>query len=487
MPNSFLPGQILRSVFWSYLGTVLQRLLEPLLILVLAYYLTPDAFGLMAIAASVIALVRQLQTMGLGEALIQVREDADSAAHTIFWMNLGLGSVLFSLIFVSAPAVAEYFGDDRLLPILRVLSTLLLISAFETVQDAYLRRLFAFKKLMLRRLLPLVAQAVLTIALAHLGYAYWALVWGAVARGLISVLCLWWASPWRPVWRFEITVARRSLRFGGLVTLGTLQGWVLMQGDRLVAGRVLGIETVGIYDFGMNIANLVALIICEPIYAVCYPAFARVQQDREALIRQYHQFVRGLSALLLPACMALALLAPLGMSQSLDGKWAAAIPVVCVFAISPGIARLLNVNVMLYRAINRPDIEPWFNLAQLLFLIPAYGFGVQFGLLGLVLARASVGVVFWLPHVWVARRLLGCPPGFFWSAFSTPLAAALVMTAAMGLALWFWPSGGSPLLQICVVAGMGATTYSIVWSLLDPVAVSRVLAGGINLLGRKSP
>lgn len=478
--------QIAGSVKWSYIGTTLQRVCEPVLTIYLATLLTPDDFGVMAIAVSVMAFARQLQAMGLGRALIQAEEELPDVCDAVFWINVALGAFIFAILQATATFAGQIFQDPRVVSVLRVTAFAILILSLDCVQDAILRRNFQFKKLAIRRIIPLGVQALVSIALARMGFSYWALIWGTLARNVTAVLCLWAISPWRPRFSINWRVARRCLRFGGLVTLGTLQGWLLMGGDRLFAGRAFSSEMLGAYDFGANVVNLALIGLCEPVFSVSFAAFSRAQGDIELLRRTYAAFVHGLSALVLPVAVGMAVCAGVIIPWAFEGKWDAAIPVITIFAISPGIPRILNLNTGLYQATGRPDIQPRVNLLQLVYVVPAYIIGGKYGLLGFTLARASVGVVFWLPHVWLAWRVLGKPRRFFWGEFLRPAAAAGTMATAV-LTVDRHVIVLAPLLRITAMVITGVVTYLLAIALVDrPLARKALHVALANIPSRRA-
>lgn len=463
--------KILHSVKWSYIGISLQRVLEPLLILVLAKFLLPEDFGIMAIAAAIVAFGRQLQSLGLSAALIQAEEDVDDLCDAVFWLNLAGGLLLFIMLQWLAPSLSLFFKDERLVGVTRLLSFIFVIFPFDSVQEAILQREFAFKRLIKRRLFPLLAQAVVSISLALLGFSYWSLVWGVLVRSVMGVLTLWRISPWRPRFRFRWQIIKKKLGFGLMVTLGTLQGWMIIQGDRLFAGRAFSLAGLGAYDFGVNLVQLVGILLCEPVFRVAYVTFSRQQKDEHGIIKTYHDFVYGLSLMTLPAMVGLALSAPIAMPLLFKSKWNASIPVIGILALTSGLAKILYLNSYLYKALNRPDIEPKFNLVKMAYLLPAYLIGMKLSLTGFAVLRGSIAIVLWLPELLIARSVLGKPRGFFWPFFLRPLGASVIMGGVVLLFRVVLAPHFPPILLLVAILAAGIVVYSAVILVIDPRAL----------------
>jgi len=473
--SSQLKQQAAKSLKWALIGDLLPKIMQPVVTIVLARILVPEDFGIIGIATLVIGLVRMIESMGLNQALIQTDEDIEEAADVVFWSNLSLSIILFIVLYYSAPLISRFFDEPRSTAVIQVMGIQLLISAFDDVQEALLQRDFQFRELVGRRLVPVSISAVISIAMALAGYGYWSLVVGTLIGTALGVVFLWRVSQWRPRFRYDLSVARLLIGFGGLVTLESLQGWALNYGDNLAAGYFLGVEALGFYTMAFTIAVVMLGFLILPVSRVAYSAFSRLKDQTEELGRAFVDMTQYLAVIVIPASLGVFLCAELIVEIILDDSWIAAIPAIQILAIMPGLSWIIALYPSLYRAIGRPDVMPKFHIATLLYIIPAYIIGGQFGLEGFSLARASVGFVFYVPHIWLSIKLLDLPKAYFWDCIRTPLFAGLFMS---GLVYWVLSIKSLVVpgwVHLAGVSLLGMITYCLAVWLLDKSLFARMV------------
>ena len=459
-----------KSVKWALLGDLLPKIFQPLFTLILARLLTPSDYGIIGIATLVIGLARMVESMGLSQALIQTDEDVEEAANVVFWSNLGLSGLLYLVVFLTAPFAADFFAEPRVILVLRVMGLQLVLSAFDDVQEALLQRNFQFQQLVGRRLIPALTPAVVSIPLAVAGFGYWSLVAGTLSGTVLGVVLLWKISDWRPRFRFNLRTAELLLGFGAFVAIESLQGWALNFGDNLAAGHFLGVENLGYYNLGFTLTVIVIGYAITPLTSVAYSAFSRLKTDSEELQRLFIDSTRMLAMVVFPLALGLSLVAEPVVSVVLGTKWLGTIPVIRVLAIMPGLSWIIVLNPQLYRALGRPDIMPKFHIATLIYIIPAYIISAQFGLIAFCLSRASVGFIFYIPHIWLSIKMLKLSRWYFWDCIRSPLFAGLIMSGVvftLASLLRPYSSHWQEWGKLMVILMGGATSYGLTLWLVD--------------------
>jgi O-antigen/teichoic acid export membrane protein len=417
-----------KAAKWAFLGDILSKIITPLFLVILARFLTPTDYGLIGIATLVTGLAQMIQNMGLDQALIQTDSDISKAADVVFWSNLSLSFVMYFLLFLIAPYLAVgIFHEPLAIWVIRIMGLQLIISAFDDVQEALLRRDFQFKQLLGRRIIPSLAPAFISIPLAILGYRYWSLVIGSLVGTTLGVIFLWKVSQWRPSFHFDIATSKALLGFGTLVTIESFQGWALNYGDNLAAGYYLGVAELGNYTFAFTLSVIMLGYLIAPLTNIVYPAFSRLKNDKFELQQSFTEIIRSIALIVFPINFGLTILAGPIITIVFGNKWEGAIVATQILAIMPGLSYLWIINPTLYRAIGRPDVMPKFHIFTLLYIIPVYILGGHFGLTGFSIARASVGFVFLIPHIWLSVKLLNLPWQYFWDCIRSPFIAGLLM------------------------------------------------------------
>ena len=196
--NQNITTKAVGSLKWSALTEIAARTAQPIIFVVLARLLAPTDFGVLATAMIVISFVQMFWDAGLSKALIQTKEVPENAAHVVFWTNLTLGIIIYTLLFAAAPYIAFFFKSPVTEPVLRVLGIQIIIASLASVQQALFVRDLDFRGLFWIKLLTVFIPALFSIPLALLGYGIWSLVTGTLAGQFFNLLLLWMRSPWRP-------------------------------------------------------------------------------------------------------------------------------------------------------------------------------------------------------------------------------------------------------------------------------------------------
>jgi len=131
----------------------------------------------------------------LAKALIHRQDRVEESANVVFWLNLGIGLVIVTLLLVGAPFIASFFHDERITPVVQVLSLQILLAAFSSVHTALLQKDLNFKPLFWVRLVTTAAPGLASIPLAIHGMGYWALVFGTLLGQMAQSAVLWMSSP----------------------------------------------------------------------------------------------------------------------------------------------------------------------------------------------------------------------------------------------------------------------------------------------------
>jgi len=462
---------------WAFLGDLLPRILQPVSTIVLARLLTPADYGIIGIAASVAGLAGTVQGMGLSQALVQTDENVEGAADVVFWSNLGQSLLLYAIVFSTAPLLAVFFDEPRLISVIRVIGLKLVLSAFDDVQAALLARDFGFRRLAIRQAVPAVTPALVSIPLALSGFGYWSLVAGTLAGTALGVIWLWSVAEWRPRLRFDVRVARSLFGFGALVTVQSLQAMALSYGDRLAAGHFLGVENLGYYTFALLLIRQLMGFVILPLERVAYSAFSRLRTEREELQRLFIESTQILAVIVFPLALGLSLAAEPVVSVAFGEKWQPAIPVIRILAIMAGLSWVGTLHPTLYRALGRPDVMPKFYVGVLLYSIPAYVIGGQLGLTGFSLMRGSVSLISTLQML-ISVKLLKLPWKYLWHCIRSPLFAGLIMSGVVSVLVALlgpydsgWQSGGN----LVIIVASGAAAYGLALWLIDRVLFWRFM------------
>ena len=165
---------------------------------VMARILTPEDFGLIAMMTVVVGFLGIFSDAGLGSATIQRERITHAQVSNLFWVNAAMGCLLASVLFASAPLIAAFYGDARIVGIARGLSASFVFSGFMLQHQALMRRQMRFESLAIRAALGIALGCLVGIVMAYCGMGYWSLVGMTLSSNGFTMLSMWSAIPWAP-------------------------------------------------------------------------------------------------------------------------------------------------------------------------------------------------------------------------------------------------------------------------------------------------
>jgi len=290
-------------------------------IMVLARILVPQEFGLVAMVTTVTGFLHIFQDAGLSTATVQRQDITHAQVSNLFWVNVVVGGVTTLLVAASAPAVAWFYREPRLVGITLVLSITFVLASSAVQHIALLNRQMRFKVIAVIDILSMLAGYLTGIGMALSKYGYWALVGASVTQVAIKLVLTWSISRWWPRSPSRNTQTWHLLRFGANITAGSLMYEFARGADSLLIGRFFGAAAVGLYSRGCILVMRPLEQIVTPINAVLIPALSRTQGEHDRYRRTFLQVFEAIALIgFLFAGLLLALSYPVTLAV-LGPKW----------------------------------------------------------------------------------------------------------------------------------------------------------------------
>lgn len=447
---------------WGLASQTGARVVSAATGIVLARILVPADYGVFAVATVVMELLVSVNDLGLFTAIVRHRGEVTSAARTAASLTMVSSAILYVLCFAAAPSVAAALNVPNATAVLRVAALVVLIDALCSVPAALLTRAFRQGRRALADIPGLVVTAALTIGLAQHGFGVWSLVWGRLAGAALVAILLILLAPHRPVPGFDRREARELLRFGMPLAGGGILTLLLLNLDYIVVGRVLGPVQLGLYVVAFNICTWPFQLVYIAVQRVSVVAFARLVGDRRALSDGLNHSLALLASGVLPACLAIALLAGPVVRVVYGDRWAPAAAAVPLLVVFGGVRTLEALVENFLAGLGRSLAVLWISVAWLLSLLPAIIVGAHLGgIRGVGAAHALVAAVVVFP----LALLMTWPSGVDLRPFLVQLirlATAGLAAAAAVLLISAAVPGDVPRL-----AGAGAAAlvaYTAVWA-----------------------
>ena len=238
MTDSSLKKKTFSNFLWRFAERCGAQLVGFIVSLVLARILSPEHFGSIALVTVFTSILQVFVDSGLGNALIQKKEVDNLDYSTVFFFNLFFCLLLYVLIFFLCPFIAKFYNDLSLIPVIRVLSIVIIISGLKNIQQAYVARNFIFRKFFFSTLCGTIIAAIIGIVLAVNGAGIWALVAQQVLNTLIDTMVLWCTVGWKPELKFSFSRLKTLFSYGWKLLVVSLIDTLHNDLRQLIIGKV---------------------------------------------------------------------------------------------------------------------------------------------------------------------------------------------------------------------------------------------------------
>jgi O-antigen/teichoic acid export membrane protein len=395
---------------WSFLSELASKAISPIVFVVLARLLTPEDFGVMSSALMVISFSQIFWEAGMGKALIQRQTDTDEAANVAFWINICLGVVIASLLFItSEPIALTFFHDVRVTAVIQVMTIQVFFGAVSSVHTALLQKEMGFKKLFWVRFATVSLPGLASIPLAWNGMGYWALVVGTLVGQAAQVVMLWNMSLWRPKLTFNFQVAQELVRFGAWVGTSGLLAWFFIWADSLIVGMYLGTHDLGLYRTGNQFATMIYTVMFGPVTPVLYSYLVQINNNKQGIGEIAKKVYKILTVIAIPVAIIVFFEADLLANTVFGGKWQGIGLVIGVMSLMHGYSWVVGMDGEYYRAIGKPSYETIVTTSTLFVYLAIYLYSIQFGFEAFIWTRLGLAISALFFHLLLARKILCVP------------------------------------------------------------------------------
>lgn len=292
---------------------------------ILARLLEPEDYGVAAMAAMVVGFIEVFGMFGFQQFLI-ANQIFDRNFYDTAWSLGVIKGFLFGLILIvlSTPA-AEFFKDDRLVAIIRVLAIGTMISGLENIGLVNFLRDLQFHRDFLFSVYKKLISLSITVAFAIVFRDYWALIFGTVGGILGGVLISYLMEPFRP--RLSFTATRAIFDFSKWLVGNAIINQITSTLDSIIIGRGAGAQALGAYNVSQDLVKIPSWEFMVPATRALFPSYSKISNDVSRLREFYLQHHAFLLMIAWPLTLGLSFVADDVIPVVLGDKWQSAIPI----------------------------------------------------------------------------------------------------------------------------------------------------------------
>lgn len=403
--SSSINQKVATGTLWVLLQKFFLRGMGMVSTVILARWLSPEDYGLTAIAMSAYAFLVLFSAFGFNFALVGKDSlDADDY-NSAFTIRLICYSILALAFSASAQAVALFFDDPRLVMITYTLSIMMFLSGLENIAVVDFQRNFQFDKEFKIGIYAKIIGFVTTISLAYFLRSYWALIIGSLSLRFTTVILSYYFRPYRP--KICFTRAKEIMNFSRWLLLSNFIAYFRDQLPNIFLGKTLSTESVGLYSMGREISTSVTSEIVGAMNRPAYSGFAKLSNHLEELRKNVLDLIGVQALFILPMGFGVSAVATVLIPLLLGEKWQPSVALIEILAISSCIGSMSACTGYVYMSLGKPKLSFFISLTGLIIFLPLLFFGVdQLGLIGAAYASIVVSITMTLISFFIMGRVL---------------------------------------------------------------------------------
>lgn len=342
---------LIGSTIWKLLERFSSQIVSFVVSIVLARILVPEDYGIITILLIFIHLANVIVDGGLNTALIQ-KKDADNVDFSsILYVSMVIATILYFVLFFTSPLVAKFYGNEKLVPLLRVLSISLFFNSFNAIQRAYVSKHMLFRKLFYSSLGAVVLSGVCGIVLANKGYGAWALVWQQLVSNIATSSIMWLTIKWRPEKVFSLASFKGLFNYGWKIFCTNIIIALYDNIRSLIIGKVYSPASLAYFDRGKSLPALFMDNINTSIRTVLFPALSSEQDDRTRVKQMMRRSMKLNCYVTFPLLVGLFVVAESLVLVLLTDKWLDAVPFIRIFCIAYLLMPVQQSNIEVIKAL----------------------------------------------------------------------------------------------------------------------------------------
>lgn len=393
MSEQSLKNKTIKGVGWSAIDNVAGYAVTFVVGIILARLLSPEDYGLLGLIGIFTAVCTCFINAGFGSALIRKKDATEEDYNTAFMVNLGMSLLLYALLFVCAPLIANFFDRHELVALTRVSSLGLIIGALAMVQRTRLTKRIDFKTQTKITVTAAIVRSVVGVTTAFFGWGVWALVAQSLVGDIVGTALLWYFNRWVPCLRFSMASFRELFGFGSKLLASEIINTVWKEIYNVVIGKCYTSQTLGQYTRATMFSNLLSNNVSNVVQRVTYPVLSEMQDDRTRLKLGYQRIIR-VTMLITFSCMLLLAAVSKSMIVMLIGeKWLPAASFLQIVCFGSMLYPLHSINLNMLMVQGRSDLFLKLEIVKKTIAVGPLLLGIFIGIYWMLCGSVLIGIV----------------------------------------------------------------------------------------------
>ena len=478
MPDS-LKQKAAKGILWSTVERFSVQGIQFLIMIVMARLLTPHDYGLIGMLTIFIAVAQSLIDSGFSQALIRKQDRTEIDNNTVFYFNIVVSGLLYFILYISAPFVADFYNTPQLCPVMRVVCISIIFNSLAVVQRALLTIKIDFKTQAKAALTAAVTSGVVGITMAYHGFGVWSLVIQQLLNLGINTSLLWLLSKWRPRLIYSWQSFHELFAFGSKLLASGLLDTIYRNIYPIVIGKLFSASNLGHYTRAQHFSEFPSSNLTGIIQRVTYPVLCEIQHDDTRLADIYRKILKLSAFIIFPLMIGLSSVAKPLVNIMLGQQWDFCGQLLQIICFSMMWFPIHSINLNLLQVKGRSDLFLRLEIIKKFLGIGVLCITAPFGLIMMCYGQIFNSLVALIINTYYTGRIIHV--GFFRQMrdLLPTISLSFVMFALILTVNHFMPS---EIMKLCVGIVLGMAFYA----LLSRIFKFSELTELLSLIRRKS-
>lgn len=396
------------GTIWSTFERFSKMGIQILCTFIIAQFLPPSEFGLVSMMTIFLAFSTFLVDSGFCQALIHEKEVTEMDKSSLFWFNLLLGIIVYSIFFIIAPYIATFYNEPKLCFLIRIAFLALIFQSLIIVQQAIFFKSINFKIISKISILSVTLSGIIGIITSVLRRDVWGLVVQNLTFSIFQCIFFWIYSSWKPSFIYTWSSVKKYLRFSLNLLGSNLLGAITDNLANLIVGKYYNATTLGQYTMANKIPYLASGTISYSIHRVSYSFMSKFQDDNKKL-QIYSQRVVGTAFWIIgPIMIILFLFANQFINILFPKEWITTAVYLRYFSIIGFVFCFHDINQDILLIKGRTDILFKLDIIRRSILIIIMIIGVRYNIIVFLKLLTTYYILNAITVSYISGRLISC-------------------------------------------------------------------------------
>lgn len=401
-----LKNQTFSGLFWTFLENFFAQGFQFLVGIILARILDPSDFGKIGAISVFIVFAQSFTDSGFGNALIRKKEFENDDFSTVFYFNILISSFFYLIFILFSNEIAQYFNDLTLVPLIKTLSSIILINAFGFVQRIVFTRNLEFKIQAKISFISSLISGFLGIFLALNDFGIVSLVVLSISRNIISTILFWYWSFWRPTFTFKFDSLKGLFKFGGKLFVSSLIDSIYKNIFSVFIGKHFSLSDLGFYTRADQFKSIPSENLTSLINRVSFPVLSKLQDDLISLRSAYIKIIRSTMFISFNIMILLSTISKQLVDVLIGPKWSLSAEYLQLLCLVGMLYPLHSLNLNILQVLGKGGMFLKLELIKKILAIPVIMTGYFWGLKMLIFAMFVHSCVSLFLNSYLSGKLL---------------------------------------------------------------------------------